>query len=376
MDLALPEYFYVDAQDSQQRRGPASVSALCALHAGGSVTHETLVWTSSMADWQPFRQVPLLTTALLKQQRASNSNTKKRAAAADPDDAAAATATTANSTEETEQQPEQQPEEQKKKKRKKPRKRPVTAVYITNVPADATEEEVLAHFSRCGLVQMHPMSREPCVKLYRDDAGKLKGDAMVVYKLRPSVDNAVRLLHEAELRLGQPASRLSVEEATSQPGFSIDKTYHNANSTNVSDTMQKAVEMRRKEQEQALSWNEEGVSDTKGLRLVEIKNLFDPAEARLDPNFKQDLHDDLRAECATLGEVKKVIVFPEHREGVVIVKFASSRTAELCVEKMNGRWFSKRKLFAGYWDGVTDYRPKKSGDEDEGRLDAFASSLG
>ncbi len=74
-----------------------------------------------------------------------------------------------------------------------------------------------------------------------------------------------------------------------------------------------------------------------------------------EPGFVTDMEEDIREECAKLGEVQKVTVFPNHPAGVVSVKFKRPGAATLCIERMNGRWFSQRQVACEFWDGKTDY---------------------
>ena len=74
--------------------------------------------------------------------------------------------------------------------------------------------------------------------------------------------------------------------------------------------------------EQKTSWND-GVDDGRGLRIVILKNVFDPKEALSDPNYYEvcvetsiyrssdllcgkDIRVDMLEECSKLGEIEKV----------------------------------------------------------------------
>jgi HIV Tat-specific factor 1 len=54
---------------------------------------------------------------------------------------------------------------------------------------------------------------DPKVKMYADDQGKFNGEALVVYFKEDSVVLAENLLDEAELRIGEPSSRMRVRKA-------------------------------------------------------------------------------------------------------------------------------------------------------------------
>lgn len=92
----------------------------------------------------------------------------------------------------------------KKQKPDKPKKA-TTAVYVTSLPEDVTVEELQQVFSKFGVIAESLDSDAPRIKLYQDDDGRFKGDALIVYFRPESVDLAVRMLDESDLRLGQPA---------------------------------------------------------------------------------------------------------------------------------------------------------------------------
>ncbi|KAJ2628505.1 hypothetical protein H4R22_003844, partial [Coemansia sp. RSA 1290] len=88
-------------------------------------------------------------------------------------------------------------------KRKLPaqsKKRENTSIYISGLPLDATEDEVVEFFSQCGTIMPDIITNKPKVKLYRDDTGALKGDALVTYYKQPSVQLALDILDDSRFR--------------------------------------------------------------------------------------------------------------------------------------------------------------------------------
>lgn len=61
-------------------------------------------------------------------------------------------------------------------------------------------------FSKCGVIAEEIDSGKPRVKLYEDDKGQFKGDALVVYFRPESVDLAIQMLDDTDFRLGQTVS--------------------------------------------------------------------------------------------------------------------------------------------------------------------------
>lgn len=83
-----------------------------------------------------------------------------------------------------------------------PRERKNTAVYVTSLPLDTTVQEVHDVFSRCGVIAEEIDRGKPRIKLYTDDDGNFKGDALILYFRAESVDLAIQLLDDTEFRLG------------------------------------------------------------------------------------------------------------------------------------------------------------------------------
>jgi len=101
-------------------------------------------------------------------------------------------------------------------------------------------------------------------------------------------------------------------------------------------------------QDRMLGWQEDS---QKGLRIVVLKNVFEPSQDL--ETLKKEI---LREAEENIGKVERVRVFQDHPEGVVELKFHKPSAAERCVEVMNGRFYSGKKLECFFWDGKTDYR--------------------
>lgn len=96
---------------------------------------------------------------------------------------------------------------------KTPRK--ITSVFVSNLPMDVTTEELAVYFAKAGILFVDIVTGLPKVKLYYDEAGTFKGEALVIYLKEESVDLAIQLLHETELRPGLPL--ISVARAGFKP---------------------------------------------------------------------------------------------------------------------------------------------------------------
>ena len=93
-----------------------------------------------------------------------------------------------------------------------PRRSKNTAVYVTHLPPDTTSEELVDCFKKFGVLEEDENHR-PKVKLYTQDDGSFSGEALVVYFKEESVQLAIDMLNEAELRLGDASTVMSVSQA-------------------------------------------------------------------------------------------------------------------------------------------------------------------
>lgn len=100
----------------------------------------------------------------------------------------------------------------KSKPTPEPRERKNTAVYVTSLPFDATTDEVYAVFSRCGVIAEEIDEGKPRIKLYTNDQGNFKGDALIMFFRPESVPLAIQLLDDTEFRLGG-GQKMKVAEA-------------------------------------------------------------------------------------------------------------------------------------------------------------------
>src|ERR1700754_4108596 len=90
-----------------------------------------------------------------------------------------------------------------------------TAVYVSSLPLDTDQDEIHLAFSKCGVIAEEIDSGKPRIKMYEDDKGQFKGDALVVYFRPESVDLAVQMLDDTDFRLGTegPSGRMRVQAA-------------------------------------------------------------------------------------------------------------------------------------------------------------------
>ncbi|KAM4544738.1 17S U2 SnRNP complex component HTATSF1 isoform 1-T2 [Odontesthes bonariensis] len=240
-----------------------------------------------------------------------------------------------------------------------------TNVYVSGLPPDITSDEFVELMSKCGIVMRDPITEEYKVKLYKDREGNLKGDGLCCYLKKESVALAMRLIDESEVR----GYRLHVESAR----FELKGQY------DASKKKKKSKDYRKKlqQQQKQLDWRPEkkGELRKRHEKVIIIRNMFHPSDFEEDPLVLNEYRDDLRSECEKFGEVKKVILFDRHPDGVASIAFKEAEQADACILSFNGRWFGGRQLSAQLWDGITDYQVEETSREREERLKGWSTFL-
>ncbi|SPO21202.1 related to Splicing factor U2AF-associated protein 2 [Ustilago trichophora] len=317
--------------------------------------------------------------------------------------------------------------------------KPITSLYVTGLPLDATSEEIARVFSRYGVL-LEDDSGHPRVKLYYDDkTGMFKGEALVVYFKPESVELAISMLDETNMRgaigqsagsAGGPVMRVQRAEfpATAKgdgPGRGESSSTGGKNSgsgapnpkgdtessgqrRNLTDTDRKKIAKRVARLETKLSdWRDESDSEpetepttnsaqpilnsTTGARTVVLTKMFTLYELDSDPTLLLDLKEDVREECSEkIGGVTNVVLWDKEPEGIITVKFKTAEQAKGCVKMMKGRFFAQRRIDAFVLAGKPRFkRSGKGGDdaaddsddaqeeeaEEKRRKDAFGSWL-
>lgn len=241
-----------------------------------------------------------------------------------------------------------------------------TNVYVSGLPPDITLDEFIQLMSKFGIIMRDPQTEEFKVKLYKDNQGNLKGDGLCCYLKRESVDLALKLLDEDEIR----GYRLHVEVAK----FQLKGEY------DASKKKKKCKDYKKKlsQQQKQLDWRPErkvGSVRMRHERVVIIKNMFHPMDFEDDPLVLNEIREDLRVECSKFGQIRKLLLFDRHPDGVASVSFREPEEADYCIQTLDGRWFGGRQITAQVWDGTTDYQVEETTREREERLKGWEAFL-
>ncbi|KAI8077857.1 uncharacterized protein BX664DRAFT_367317 [Halteromyces radiatus] len=191
-----------------------------------------------------------------------------------------------------------------KKPKREPTKKINTSVYVTGVPPDVTIDELKQVFSKCGVIMEDLETGEPKIKIYRDDHGISKGDALVTYFKEESISLAINLLDDSELRPGEKSTKINVQPAVFKEKDPSEKKKPQQPPKNK--IKKKLHQLNRK-----LDWVEEeaGKKSEKFSKIVILKNMYTQQELDDDPTLLLELKQDVREECEKLGEVTNVILY-------------------------------------------------------------------
>lgn len=237
-------------------------------------------------------------------------------------------------------------------------------VYVSNLPLDITEEEFVDLMQKYGLVMRDPQTQKMKIKLYteKNNPEQLKGDALCTYIKIESVNLVLNLLDGYDLR----GNKLKVERAKFEmKGKEYDP------SLKPKKKKKKELDKIKRMQEKLFDWRPEKMigERAKHEKVVIIHNLFEPSLFDKDVGLILEYQQDLREECTKCGEVKRVVIYDRHPEGVAQITMKEPEMADAVVVLLNNRWFGQRKITAEIWDGKTKYKIAETDSEISKRLD-------
>lgn len=243
-----------------------------------------------------------------------------------------------------------------------------TSVYVSNLPTNIDEQEFIDFMQKCGLVMRDSQTGKFKIKLYRESGtDNLKGDALCTYIKIESVELALSLLEGCDFK----GHKIKIERAKFQMKGEFDPK--------LKPKMKKKKDKLKlkKQQEKLFDWRpEKKLGDrSKHERVVIVRNLFDPSIFDTDVGLILEFQQDLREECAKYGEVRKIVIYDRHPEGVAQINMGNPEEADQVVELLSGRWFMKRQLSAEIWDGKTKFKIAETDFEISQRLNNWDKFL-
>ncbi|KAF2460737.1 hypothetical protein BDY21DRAFT_130815 [Lineolata rhizophorae] len=272
----------------------------------------------------------------------------------------------------------------KKEPSSEPPPRQNTAVFVTNLPLDATFDEIDDLFSRNGGAILEDENGNKRIKLYTDEQGRFKGEALIIYLNAISVGQAITLLDESYLSFGRthPNGLMRVQQA--------DMSYkkHQDDEPQQRKSRKEKIaykEMKREQHRKVEDWNSDEETEEMGKpkkpirnadKWVVLKHMFTLKELEDDPDAFDEIIDDVREECAKIAPVNSVLLFDQEPEGVMKVQFSSPDDAQRCVQTMRGRRFGGQAVVAYVDDGLVRFKfSRRAQKTEDDRLDDFGNWL-
>eukprot|EP01060_Flectonema_neradi_P035986 TRINITY_DN6795_c5_g1_i1.p1 TRINITY_DN6795_c5_g1~~TRINITY_DN6795_c5_g1_i1.p1 ORF type:complete len:411 (+),score=74.26 TRINITY_DN6795_c5_g1_i1:87-1235(+) len=200
-----------------------------------------------------------------------------------------------------------------------------TSIYISNLPDDATIEELLAFFKNVGTVKQHPVTRQPRVKLYGNN------DGLITFIKPQSVDLAIQMYHESCFRQSNPDSLINVTPAEFKKKGDVFKP-----KSDLAE-YQQAMKKSKKQLDNQMSWTE---TDNDPLaRTVVFQNMF-------SESLSTDLRQDIKKYASQFGTVEMV----KPIKGSVSVRFKGFISAQQCIQSSVDKELSGRLLDICLWE--------------------------
>lgn len=268
---------------------------------------------------------------------------------------------------------EEEGEDKHSSNKKAKQQRPTSAVYISGLPLDITEDEIEQSFSKFGVIAEDLKTGDKKIRVYKDEKGRLKGDGLVIYFKPESVPLAIDMMDDTKLRPGDEKP-VKVQKAD----YSYKKNDKNSDDKNgteeaSSENKRKQLTATEKRKIQKLNdkladWDEDDerldTSPKKNPRVVVLKYVFTLKELEDDVTAALDIKEDIREGCEDIGPVTNVVLYDKEPEGIVTVKFKTESDALRCVQRMNGRYFGGQALEADLQDMGVKYKKSQSSNKD------------
>lgn len=216
-----------------------------------------------------------------------------------------------------------------------------TSIYISGLPTDKTTKEGLTEqFCKYGMIRTN-RDGEPLCKLYGNDKGAFKGDALITYSKEESVTLAIEMMNES-IFLGK---QIRVERAQFQnkEGDNMHGKENDLKEFNGPEPPIKKLKKAKSEGEgEVIDYNDDE-SLAKADRTVIFAKVFNIYKSYTNDDIN-DIQEDLLEGCEEIGQVDSISVSPNKGEATVV--FKNNKVALQCCKIMTGRYFDGQKLLA------------------------------
>jgi len=210
-----------------------------------------------------------------------------------------------------------------------------TQLFVGSLHVNITEDDLETIFTEFGEVDR--------VTLARDESGNSKGYAYVKFKNGDAAKRALVQVNGQELA-GRPL-KITLVSGGKDATFE-DEDGEGAVSLDSSARHVLMAKLAREKENMAFA---DKLTVTTSNCLL-LKNMFSPTdpEVHSNPNFDQEIADDVKEECQKFGRIMHVHCDRRSSEGVVYIRFSTNTEAVKAYTELNGRWFAALQIAAHY----------------------------
>jgi RNA-binding protein 39 len=229
-------------------------------------------------------------------------------------------------------------------------------LYVGNLHAHVSEKDLEAMFSPFGAVDSVQLHKDPVT-------GEPKGFAFVNYRQSEDARMAMSQLNGYEIA-GMAIKVGLVNEATAVAGAEagVAESLDESEGGGMQLTAQsRAMLMARLQRDPnavsqaaapapaAPAVPNDGLNHDPGVTIapmpqtcILLRNMFDPL-TETEPDFDQDIMEDVGEECGKFGQVKHIYV-AKNSPGFVYAMFDSAAAAGAAKNSLQGRWFAGKMI--------------------------------
>jgi len=236
-------------------------------------------------------------------------------------------------------------------------------LYVGNLHSHVSEKDLEAMFSPFGPIDSVQLHKDPVT-------GQPKGFAFVNYRNAEDGKMALQQLNGYEIA-GMAIKVGMVNETPTMggPGGGADEQLDDTEGGGMQLTAQSRAMLMQRLQRDPNSVQQQpaapaaanampqvpndGLNHDPGCTIapmpqscILLRNMFDP-KTETDPNFDQDIKEDVTEECSKFGAVKHIAV-TKNSPGFVFVRFDNQQAAMGAKNSLAGRWFAGKMITADF----------------------------
>jgi len=207
-----------------------------------------------------------------------------------------------------------------------------TRLYVGGLHTNVTDQDVESMFTEFGDVDFVDLHREP-------ETGLSKGFAFVQFRDPEAAKRALVQVNGREMA-GRTLKVGLVNAATGKAVGVLGELDEETGGGLSLDAQSRVVLMSK------LQRSDEKAPLGSSSCLM-LKHMFTTEESG-EPNFEQELTEDIKEECAKHGEIRHLNIDRYSPNGVVYIRFSSVAQATAAHNELHGRWFGGRMLEVQY----------------------------